>query len=120
MMLFMSLPEFDMYMPLKGIDLTTIKKKKILKENSRLQWRNWKINKKLLNKGFVIKAPEAVVNKEREKLKDYESLLQSAIKSWRDKRGYYDKKVLFSQEQIQKRIDDLAKKKLIIFMMESL
>ena len=76
--LFMSIPEFDMYMPLKELidyekEIVTLEKK-IENYESEIE----RLNKKLANKGFVDKAPEAVVNKEKEKLSDYESLLQSA------------------------------------------
>ena len=36
---------------------------------------------KLSNKGFVDKAPEAVVNKEKEKLADYKDLLEKTKES---------------------------------------
>ena len=76
--LFMSIPEFDMYMPLKELidyekEIVSLEKK-IENYESEIE----RLNKKLSNKGFVDKAPEAVVNKEKEKLSDYESLLQSA------------------------------------------
>lgn len=79
--LFMSLPEFEMYMPLKElIDYNKEKEnleKKIKDYNAEIE----RLDKKLSNKGFVDKAPEAVVEKEREKLRDYKSLLDSVTKS---------------------------------------
>lgn len=79
-----SIPELDIYLPLK--DLIDYEKEK---EALKGKIKNYeeeisRLNKKLSNEGFVYKAPEAVVNKEREKLKDYESLLESATQSLKD------------------------------------
>lgn len=79
--LFMSLPEFNMYMPLKELIDFNKEKENLEKKIEDYKGEIDRLEKKLSNKGFVDNAPEQVVNKEREKLKDYESLLQSAIKS---------------------------------------
>ncbi|MFB5191095.1 valine--tRNA ligase [Alicyclobacillus fastidiosus] len=49
---------------------------RLSKEKARLQGEVDRIEKKLANAGFVAKAPEAVVAKEREKMQDYQMKLQ--------------------------------------------
>ncbi|GMA60566.1 valine--tRNA ligase [Alicyclobacillus fastidiosus] len=50
---------------------------RLSKEEARLQGEVDRIEKKLANAGFVAKAPEAVVAKEREKMQDYQMKLQA-------------------------------------------
>ncbi|MDD7762093.1 MAG: valine--tRNA ligase [Firmicutes bacterium] len=73
-----SIPEADMYLPLR--DLIDYEKEKIATQKQIDEYKNEinRLNKKLSNDGFVKNAPEQVVYKEREKLANYESLLDSA------------------------------------------
>ncbi len=58
----------ELYIPLEGIIDLGAEKEKIEKEIARLESINAGINKKLSNEQFVSNAPEAVINKEKEKL----------------------------------------------------
>lgn len=66
----------NMYIPL--LDLVDVKKElaRLDKEEEKLQSEIDRIVKKLSNPGFVEKAPEKVINDEKEKLKKYESMLE--------------------------------------------
>ena len=58
----------ELFIPLEGIIDLGAEKEKIEKEIARLEGINTGINKKLSNAQFVSNAPEAVINKEKEKL----------------------------------------------------
>ncbi len=69
------LPDVEIFMPLKGlIDIDKEKsrlEKEILKVTSELK----RVDSKLSNESFVKKAPEEVIQKEKEKLKEYRDIL---------------------------------------------
>lgn len=79
-----SIPELDIYLPLK--ELIDYEKERETLNNKIKNYEDEisRLKKKLSNDGFVNNAPESVVNKEREKLKDYESLFDSAKQSLKD------------------------------------
>lgn len=58
----------ELFIPLEGIIDLGAEKEKIEKEIARLEGINSGINKKLSNEQFVSNAPEAVINKDKEKL----------------------------------------------------
>ncbi len=66
----------NMYIPL--LDLVDVKKElsRLGKEEEKLKLEIDRIMKKLSNSGFVQKAPEKVINDEKDKLKKYESMLE--------------------------------------------
>ncbi len=66
----------NMYIPL--LDLVDVKKElsRLGKEEEKLKLEIDRIMKKLSNFGFVQKAPEKVINDEKDKLKKYESMLE--------------------------------------------
>lgn len=57
---------------------------KLTKEKQRIEGEIARLTKKLSNAGFVNKAPAAVVEKEREKLASYESLLPEVLQALAD------------------------------------
>ena len=66
-------------MPL--LDLVDIEKEleRLNKEKEKLQKEIERVEKKLSNEKFVSKAPEAVVNEEREKGKKYKEMYEAVI-----------------------------------------
>ncbi|MDO5717135.1 MAG: valine--tRNA ligase [Tissierellia bacterium] len=79
-----SIPELDMYLPLKELIDFEKEKIQIQKNIQNYMQEIERLRQKLSNPGFTEKAPEAVVNKERDKLADYESLLSSAEQSLKE------------------------------------
>lgn len=71
----------NMYIPL--LDLVDINKEleRLSKEKDKLDKEIERLNKKLSNEGFVSKAPEKVIEEEKDKLKKYESMLDEVNKS---------------------------------------
>ena len=63
------------YLPLKGLIDVEKETARLTKEKEKLEKETKKLQGKLNNEGFLKKAPEAVVAKEREKLKGYEEKL---------------------------------------------
>jgi valyl-tRNA synthetase len=59
------------YMPLKGMINFDVERKRLAKEKKKLDDEVGRLEKKLGNQGFLAKAPDQVVEKEREKLVDY-------------------------------------------------
>ncbi|KYH30215.1 valine--tRNA ligase [Clostridium colicanis] len=70
----------EMFMPL--LDLVDIEKEleRLNKEKEKLEKEIARVEKKLANEKFVSKAPEAVVNEEREKGKKYKEMYEAVIK----------------------------------------
>jgi valyl-tRNA synthetase len=70
----------EMFMPL--LDLVDIEKEleRLNKEKEKLEKEIDRVEKKLANEKFVSKAPEAVVNEEREKGKKYKEMYEAVIK----------------------------------------
>jgi valyl-tRNA synthetase len=59
------------YMPLNGMINFDVERKRLAKEKKKLDDEVGRLEKKLGNQGFLAKAPDQVVEKEREKLVDY-------------------------------------------------
>ena len=68
--------EFSVLMSLDELVDYEKERQRLKDEIKRLEGEIKRASGKLSNKGFVEKAPEAVVNQEREKLNDYEDLLE--------------------------------------------
>ena len=70
-----------MYIPV--LDLVDVKKEldRLTKEEKKLEMEIDRLVKKLSNEGFVNKAPEKVIQDEKNKLKKYESMLEDVQKS---------------------------------------
>ena len=66
---------FKIYLPLKGLIDVEKETARLTKEKEKLEKETKKLQGKLNNEGFLKKAPEAVVAKEREKLFGYEEKL---------------------------------------------
>ena len=69
------IPGAQIFVPLTELVNVDDELEKMEKEEKRLEDEVARCEKKLANKGFVDHAPEAVVNKEKEKKADYESQL---------------------------------------------
>ena len=71
----------NMYIPV--LDLVDVKKEldRLTKEEKKLEMEIDRLVKKLSNEGFVNKAPEKVIQDEKNKLKKYESMLEDVQKS---------------------------------------
>lgn len=69
------IPGAQIFVPLTELVNVDDELKKMEKEEKRLEEEVQRAEKKLANQGFVAHAPEAVVNKEKEKKADYESQL---------------------------------------------
>ena len=69
----------EIYIPL--LDLVDLEKEieRLNKEKEKLEKEIERVNKKLSNENFVKKAPEAVVNEEKEKGKKYEEMLEAVL-----------------------------------------
>lgn len=67
----------EVYLELKGLIDTAKEKEKIEKTKAALEKDIARTSGKLSNKGFLAKAPEAVVAKEREKLAQFEEKMKS-------------------------------------------
>ncbi|MFC1724527.1 valine--tRNA ligase [candidate division KSB1 bacterium] len=76
--------ELEIYIPLKGIIDFEFENKRLSKELKRIEGALNGINKKLTNNAFLEKAPEDVIEKERQKSQDYSvklEKLQQILKS---------------------------------------
>lgn len=67
----------EVYLELKGLIDTEKEKKRIEKDKASLEKEIARTSGKLNNKGFLAKAPEAVVQKEKEKLAEFEEKMNS-------------------------------------------
>ena len=65
----------ELFVPLAGLINLTVERNRLQKEINRLSNQVSVLNQKLLNKQFLEKAPEKVVNQEKEKLKDFSEKL---------------------------------------------
>jgi valyl-tRNA synthetase len=65
------------YMPFAELVDIEKEKERLGKERAKLIKEVERVEKKLSNEGFVAKAPEKVINEEREKLKKYSDMLKS-------------------------------------------
>ena len=69
----------EIYVPLDDLLDFSAELERLKKEKTRLEGEVKRTAGKLNNEGFVAKAPEAVVNAEREKLAKYEDMLAKII-----------------------------------------
>jgi len=69
--------EMKVLIPMAGLIDKEAELNRLEKEINKLQGEIKRLTGKLSNEGFIAKAPEAVVAKEREKLSDYETALQN-------------------------------------------
>src|SRR5690606_17928907 len=69
----------EVFIPLK--DLIDINKEieRLEKEKEKLEGELKRVRGKLSNKEFVAKAPETIVNKEREKIEKYENMMEKVL-----------------------------------------
>ncbi len=72
--------EMEVLIPLAGLIDKEAELKRLEKEIDRLRQETARAEKKLANPGFVEKAPEAVVRKEREKLEEARSALEKLVR----------------------------------------
>lgn len=77
-------PGIEVYLQLK--DLIDVEKEtaRVQKEQDKLTKEIERLNKKLSNQGFLAKAPDAVINKEKGKLADYTEKMNSLTKRMAD------------------------------------
>lgn len=68
--------EAEIFIPLEGLIDIELEKKRLQKEVDRLQGQIGGLEKKLSNEGFLKKAPEHVVNQEKEKLANFRAKLE--------------------------------------------
>ena len=68
----------ELYIPFEDLVDISAEKKRLEEEIKKLISEVERSNKILSNPGFVSKAPEAKINEEKEKLKKYEEMLNSA------------------------------------------
>jgi valyl-tRNA synthetase len=71
----------ELFIPLAGLIDLTVERNRLQKEIDRLVNQVNGLNKKLLNKQFLEKAPENVVNQEKEKLRDFSEKLSKLNKN---------------------------------------
>ena len=76
--------EFSVLMSLDELVVYEKERQRLKDEIKRLEGEIKRASGKLSNKGFVEKAPEAVVNEEREKLKAYKDLLEKTKASFEE------------------------------------
>ena len=68
--------DLEIFVPLEGLINIEVERNRLLKEINRLENQIQNINKKLMNKDFINKAPEQVVHKEQKKLTDFQDSLE--------------------------------------------
>lgn len=76
--------DFKIYIPLKNLIDYDKERKRLKDEIKKLESEIKRAEGKLNNQGFVLKAPEAVVNEEREKLEKYKDLLVKTQESYKE------------------------------------
>ena len=76
--------DFKIYIPLKNLIDYDKERKRLKDEIKKLESEIKRADGKLNNQGFVSKAPEAVVNEEREKLEKYKDLLVKTQESYKE------------------------------------
>ena len=76
--------DFKIYIPLKNLIDYDKERKRLKDEIKKLESEIKRAEGKLNNQGFVSKAPEAVVNEEREKLEKYKDLLEKTQESYKE------------------------------------
>ncbi|MDU6547679.1 hypothetical protein, partial [Anaerococcus vaginalis] len=76
--------DFKIYIPLKNLIDYDKERKRLKDEIKKLESEIKRAEGKLNNQGFVSKAPEKVVNEEREKLEKYRDLLIKTKESYKE------------------------------------
>ncbi|MDU4447388.1 MAG: class I tRNA ligase family protein, partial [Anaerococcus vaginalis] len=76
--------DFKIYIPLENLIDYDKERKRLKDEIKKLESEIKRAEGKLNNQGFVSKAPEAVVNEEREKLEKYKDLLVKTQESYKE------------------------------------
>jgi valyl-tRNA synthetase len=77
--LHLALPGADLYLPLEGVVDIEAELKKVTGEIQRLEDANENLRKRLASPQFVQRAPEQVVQKERDRLAEHDALLVSLV-----------------------------------------
>lgn len=76
--------DLEIFVPLEGLIDIEVERNRLSKEINRLQTQIQNINKKLMNEDFLKKAPKEVINREKQKLTDFQisfDKLQANLKS---------------------------------------
>ena len=73
------MPGVEIYVPLDDLMDYKAEYERLLSEKKRLEGEVARIEGKLSNQGFVAKAPEKIVNAEREKLAGYQDQLAKTL-----------------------------------------
>ncbi len=68
--------DLEIFVPLEGLIDIAVERNRLTKEITRLETQVQNINKKLLNQDFIKKAPQAVIEKEKQKLVDFQQNLE--------------------------------------------
>ncbi len=71
----------EIYIPLEGLIDIEVERERLKKEIERLEKLLESVNKKLSNENFVSRAPEDVVQKEREKQQNFREALEKVRKN---------------------------------------
>ena len=66
----------EIYIPLEDLVDYNAEYERLLKEQKKLEGEVKRVEGKLSNQGFVSKAPEKVINEEREKMVKYKEMLE--------------------------------------------
>lgn len=66
----------EVFVPMAGLVDVDTEKERLMKEEKKLEKEIERVNKKLANLGFLEKAPKEVVEKERQKQKDYFEMIE--------------------------------------------
>lgn len=77
----------ELYMPLDDLIDKEKEIERLTKEKEKLEKEVERVNKKLSNEGFVKKAPESVIEEEKEKQKKYQDMLDKVIERLNSYRG---------------------------------
>ncbi len=77
----------ELYMPLDDLIDKEKEIERLTKEKEKLEKEVERVNKKLSNEGFVKKAPESVIEEEKEKQKKYQDMLDKVMERLNSYRG---------------------------------
>ena len=75
------LTDIEIYIPLKGLIDVDKEKSRLEKEINKIKFELEKVNKKLTNKEFLGKAPDNIINKEKNKKSEYEEIISKLDES---------------------------------------
>jgi valyl-tRNA synthetase len=74
----------EIFVPLEGLIDITVEKNRLTKEINRLEQQIISIDRKLMNEEFVKKAPKEVIDKEKQKRKDYSTSLEKLKENFKN------------------------------------